>query len=198
MKNILKDLYINPRWYGGKLEINPYFTSVALLFVLIMGALTGGGRALNQVLNTSFSTDFSMMVNGIFIVWIYLLAETIMGAKTVWVAIGHALLSLLLLVGCFALGYVLSIVIVMIVTIIAAFVLIGAALTASVKDWLKGGSENSSGSSRGPGGIYLWTEGADGGTVELTDKGGGYYSGSDGNMYRKTGAGFRPEDFTKD
>ena len=189
MKKILGIFFLDHIWDEDKLVVNKYFTIAVYIIAALLGALSGGSRALNSFFHIHVYLTGAYAAKFVIIFWIIMILESIIGASNVKIAIIRSLYTVLVSAICFALGYILSIAVIVILVIIAAVTITAFALRASLSNGLGGSSSGNSGSS-GEEQKYFHDE--SGRRVDLEDAGAGDYYGSDGNKYESTfGGGVR-------
>lgn len=122
-----------------KIEANRYFATLSVLFATLMGACVGGGNTLHSWFDWEMQSS-ALAVSGLLLfVWSLNLAESIMAAEEVAVAVLRALLVTASLAVAYGIGYLGSIVILVLIAIYVVLRLISVVLSAV------GGSSNKSG-----------------------------------------------------
>ncbi len=97
--------------WGERLNTNQYLGTLSILFIALLGAYGGGGKALEYVgLNTNI--NLLMVASSIVFVWAYNVAESIMASTNFLVALSRILLFSLATVISLLLGVVASFVVV--------------------------------------------------------------------------------------
>ncbi len=96
--------------WGERINTNQYLGTLSILFVALLGAYGGGGKALEYVgLNTN--VNLLMVASSIVFVWAYNVAESIIASTNFLVALSRILLFTFATVIAFALGAVASFVV---------------------------------------------------------------------------------------
>ena len=187
MKNYLNIMELDKKWWSDKLEINYTFTKTLLIFVLLTGACVGSMSVLNGVWNMNIEIDCVAISVSVFMaVGLTLFTETIFGTKGISVIVLRLLFVFAEMLVIYLIGYILSAVIIFIVSIylIARFVLLIMKMTV---DGSFKSSKETSDESYFPKNVQKTT--ADGEDIDVEQIDYGEYKDGFGNIYRENGSG---------
>ncbi len=104
-------------WWGDKVQSNPYLATISLMFVALLGALTGGGNTLHNWFNTDTQMILLTALGVVCIIAIYNVGESILAAQNGKVATLRAVVLLLGMFLAFGVGYLMAVVVLVIVAI---------------------------------------------------------------------------------
>lgn len=116
-----------------KIEANRYFATLSVLFAALVGACVGGGNTLHSWFDWELQSS-ALVVSGLLLyVWSLNLAESIMAAEGIAVAVLRALLVTVCLAVAYGIGYLGSIVILGLIAIYVIFTLFSVAVTMALQ-----------------------------------------------------------------
>lgn len=114
-----------------KIEANRYFATLSVTFAALVGACVGGGNTLHSWFDWELHSS-ALAVSGVLLVVGSLnLAESILAAESAAVAVLRALLVTACLAAAYGIGYLGSIVILVLIAIYIGFTLLGAVFSAA-------------------------------------------------------------------
>lgn len=167
--------------WDKNIEANHYFSTLSILFVALLGAIVGGGNVLELVFGEMRIPSLPAVLGVVIFIWNGNVAESIVAATNVKVAILRSLLLFGIMVAAFIIGGVLAIFVMIAVVVILALFLVSGALRASAG----GGRRRSRRSNdEDDGGIDTKYDGHQTGTFA-----GDSFHASNGGTYEKTGWG---------
>ena len=181
MRNYFDTICFDSKWYGDKLTYNKYFSFFTIFGVAILGGICAVIWLFNFMQNASLALSMPTALSIIIIAWLFLLAETIICAKTIGTAIGRAFFTLAELLVAFIFGGIVSLVMLIILVIF----IIGLFAAGTV--FGGSGSSSKSGSNEDD---YVWGTDSEGNNVKLHRNSDGInYSDDFGRQYRNSGSG---------
>lgn len=169
---------LDKRIWGDKIEANRYFATLSIMYAVLMGAFTGGGRVFSEWFGWNTATSIVAMGALLIFIWGVNLAESIVASRTAMVALWRSLLLLLILILAFVFGVVTSVVAIFLVSAWIVLSFIGYALRSS------GGSGRRSG---GGSGVEQYGYDENGSQHTMRDIGGGYAKDENGNRWKNGG-----------
>ncbi len=109
-----------------KIGANRYFATLSVLFAALVGACVGGGNTLHNWFDWELQSS-ALAVSGLLLyVWSLNLAESILAAEGAAVAVLRALLVTVCLAAAYGIGYLGSIVILVLIAIWVSITVLGA------------------------------------------------------------------------
>lgn len=190
LKNFLYILEVDKKIWGNNLIAPPLFDALALLFVMVLGAVSAGATILNSILNTSYVIPSAVVWLSVTIVFLYLVGESVFGGRTWQVCLVRPLLMVAEVVVAYFLGYLLSAVIIAIVSIVLAIIVLVLVLKLTAAVALDGAGSSSGVSSSGGNAEkepdYILQDGLM--DIKLYENGSDY-KGDDGHFYEKNDDG---------
>ncbi len=122
-----------------KIEANRYFATLSVLFAALVGACVVGGNTLHSWFGWELQSS-ALAVSGLLLyVWSLNLAESIMAAEGAAVAVLRALLVTVCLAAAYGIGYLGSIVILVLIALYVSLTVLGAVLSSIGESPEKGG-----------------------------------------------------------
>lgn len=133
MNKLLNLFEIDKKIWGDDLIAPPMFDAIALLFVMFLGALLGGTSVFDAMWKTHIQVSSGSVWYAVMVVYLYLMAESIFGGQTWKVYVLRPLLMAVEVLAAYFLGYIFSIVIVVIVSFVFALFLLAYVFKAAVE-----------------------------------------------------------------
>lgn len=132
MKEAIAWFYtIDKKLWGDKIETNPYFATLSILFVALVGACSGAGRIFYEWFDWDVATNNVAMAYLFILIWGMNLCESIVASESTWIGLWRPLLMLLIFALVFAFGFIASVVVIFLVTAWVVLMLAGALLSGS-------------------------------------------------------------------
>lgn len=128
MKKFFNLLNIEKRIWGDNLVSAPLFDAILVLFAMVCGAFAGSTSALSEMFNSEIALPHQAIVYGVITAYLFMLAESVFGAKDWKVMVLRPLLLAAEMALAYVLGMVLSLIIIAIVAIILALIVLGLVL----------------------------------------------------------------------
>lgn len=118
-------------WWGDKVQSNPYLATISLMFVALLGALTGGGNTLNSWFDWNTEVVLLTTLGVVGLITVYNVGESILAAQNGKVAMLRAVVLLLGMLLAFGVGYLMAVVVLVIVAIWFVFTFLTGALAGA-------------------------------------------------------------------
>lgn len=112
------------KWFRD-IKTIPYFDGIALLFILFIGGVSGSSVALEWVFKAGYETAEPLLWYSTGMIWLFMVAESFFGSSEYSKAFMRSLYLLGAVTGCFFIGKILSIVMIIGSLILIALYLIG-------------------------------------------------------------------------
>lgn len=89
MKEAIAWFYtIDKKLWGDKIETNPYFATLSILFVALVGACSGAGRIFYEWFDWDVATNNVAMAYLFILIWGMNLCESIVASESAWIGCG--------------------------------------------------------------------------------------------------------------
>lgn len=124
---------IDKRIWNDKIEANAYLATLSIMFVGLLGALSGGGRVFHEWFDWDTATNNVSMVALLILIWGLNLGESIIASKTALTALWRSLLLLVILLSVFAIGFIASVVVLFLVAAWVVLMVLSGALSGASK-----------------------------------------------------------------
>ncbi len=127
--------------WGEGIEPNRYFATLSLMLTALSGALCGGGNTLDSWFDMGTVMNMVSILGTLILVWGLNVAESIMAAEKISVAVLRPLVMLLFMAICFAASYLLAVIVIVIIMIWLIITLLSGAISGALSS--KGSSSSS-------------------------------------------------------
>lgn len=127
--------------WGEGIEPNRYFATLSLMLTALSGALCGGGNTLDSWFDMGTAINMAATGGALILVWGLNVAESIMAADKIHVAVLRPLVMLLFMAICFAVSYLLAVIVIVIIMIWLIITLLSGAISGALSS--KGSSSSS-------------------------------------------------------
>lgn len=181
-----ENLWHEPREAGmefvRKVDSNPYFATLSLWFVLLVGILSGSGQVIGGWFQMdAIRADNMAMISLTLFIWCLNMGESVLASKSIRIAICRSLLLLVYMAGALVLGYLGSVILLFLVLTLLVVFLLSGGIGAILKG--EGGSPGSN-----PSTASADQFGFDGSSAnKLENLGGGYGRDRDGRRWKNEG-----------
>ncbi len=108
---------IEKDWWGDKVQSNPYFATLSLMFAALLGALTGGGNTLNSWFDWNTEVVLLTSLGVVGLIAVYNVGESILAAQNNKVATLRAIVLLAAMFLAFGVGYLMAVVVLILVAL---------------------------------------------------------------------------------